>query len=239
MFAFQYQLLYYRGSSFPNDKPMTKESSPKKPLWNSLEVAKIGVGILTPLAIFFFTYQTNKLQTREAEGRAEQIRQETEERERFVQVTKQRIELWSAISPLMNDLYCYFLYVGHWKELAPEQVVSTKRKLDKLIYSNSPFFSSEFLAKYNAFMSATFKTGNAWNVDAQLKSPPIRDKDRGKEWMFARTEAGYIENTSEIYNTYFDWLTYAGKEMDLEVKPPPKPQTPNASEIRDRLERKP
>ena len=56
----------------------------------------------------------------------------------------------------------------------------------KLRYSNSPFFAPDFLAKYVALMSSTFKTVNGWGEDAKLKSPPIRDKDKGKEQMFAR-----------------------------------------------------
>ncbi len=75
-------------------------------LWNSLEIAKVAVGTHTPIAIFFFTYQTNRAQSEDAETRAAVVRQETHERERFIQVTKQRIALWSEIFPLMNDLYC-------------------------------------------------------------------------------------------------------------------------------------
>lgn len=218
---------------------MKDSTAPEKTLWNSLEIAKIVVGILTPAAILYFTYMTNQEQTKHAENKAAIVRQETHERERFVQVTKQRITLWSEISPLMNDLYCYFLYVGHWKEIAPEQVVTTKRKLDRLIYSNSPFFSPEFLTRYNAFMSAAFKTGNRWGEDAKLKSPPIREKDKGREQMFERVDDGFVDNTGAIHFAYFNWLAYAAKEMDLEVKPPPKPQTPTTDEILEQLEKRP
>lgn len=214
---------------------MNDLEKPDKPLWNSLEIAKIAVGILTPAAIFFFTYQTNRAQSEYADTKAAVVRQETHERERFVQVTKQRIALWSEISPLMNDLYCYFLYVGHWKDISPGQAITIKRKLDKLIYSNSPFFSPSFLAKYNSFMSSAFKTGNGWGEDAKLKSPPIRKKDKGKEYMFVRDGNNFAENTESIHNAYFDWLAYAAKEMDLEVKAPPKPPTPTAAQIQEHL----
>lgn len=206
----------------------------KKTLWNSLEIAKIVVAVLTPLALFIFTYQVNKTQSLNTDAKENEIRKENQERERFAQVTKQRIQLWAEISPLMNDLYCYFLYVGHWKEISPEQALLTKRKLDKLIFSNSPFFSPEFLKKYNVFMSSAFKTANGWGQDAKLESSPIRDLDKGKEHMFERIGDGFAENTEKIYDSYFAWLTYAAKEMDLEVKPPPKPITPTKSEIRER-----
>ncbi len=215
-----------------------KPPEPAQPLWNSLEIAKIVAGILTPLAILFFTIQTNRTQSEVVSAKVAAVQKETHERERFVQVTKQRIDLWSTISPLMNDLYCYFLYVGYWKEINPDQVIATKRKLDKLINSNRPFFSPDFSAKYNAFMSSAFKTQNDWGEDAKLKSPPIRDKDKGKEQMFAKVGDWYVDNTEAIHNAYFAWLAFAAEEMDLKVNAPPKPNTPSSSEIRERLNRK-
>lgn len=217
---------------------MTNSTESKASLWNSLELSKIVVGALTPIAIFFFTYQTNRTQIKEEQAKETRVREETHDRERFVQVTKQRIVLWSEISPLMNDLYCYFLYVGHWKEIAPDQVVATKRKLDKLIHANSPFFSPEFLNKYSLFMSSVFKTGNSWGEDAKLRSPPIREKDKGKEHMFEQTDPGFLDNTEYIHNAYFEWLSFAAEEMDLRVKAPPKPTTPTTSEINERLDKK-
>ncbi|MBS0352473.1 MAG: hypothetical protein JSR83_01035 [Proteobacteria bacterium] len=206
-----------------------------KPLWNSLEVTKILVGVLTPLSIFFFTIENNKATTEAAEKKAAQEKVEIRERERFAQVAKERIRLWAEISPQMNDLYCYFLYVGHWKEITPTDVLKTKRSLDKLIYSNSPFFSSDFLSRYQSFMKAAFQTENGWGEDAKLKSPPIRPKDKGLEMMFLHSKNGYQDNSDAIHAAYYAWLTYAATEMDLEVKTPPKPRTPSTSEIQERL----
>ncbi|VVP01644.1 hypothetical protein PS862_02879 [Pseudomonas fluorescens] len=209
---------------------MKDSKAPKESLWNSLEFAKIVVGILTPAAIFYFTLLDNQRQTEQSESKASVVRQETQERERFVQVTKLRIALWSEISPLMNDLYCYFLYVGHWKEIAPEQVIATKRKLDRLISSNRPFFSPDFLKKYDAFMSSAFKTGTGWGEDAKLRSRPIRVQDKGREQMFERKDAkffyNFVDNAEAIHIAYYDWLAYAAKEMDLVVEQPSKPGVP-------------
>jgi hypothetical protein len=221
--------------NFDEERAMNDSAEKPKSLWNSLEVVKIGVAILTPIALFLFSYQINQTQLQNANDRADNVRKETQERERIVQVSKQRILLWSEISPLMNDLYCYFLYVGHWKEISPEQVIETKRKLDKLIYSNSPFFSPDFLGKYNAFMASAFKTGSGWGADAKLRSAPIREKDKGKAQMFDQTGDSNVDNTEAIHQAYFSWLAFAAKEMDLEIKTPKKPETPTGSEVRERL----
>jgi hypothetical protein len=229
----------------PSDVDSTKPSP-----WNSLEISKLIVGALTPIAIGFFTVQTNKALVQETEVRArerhteetqrqQRERVESEERERFAQVVRYRAELWRTISPQMNDLYCYFLYVGHWKQLAPNDILGKKRELDKQVYSNSPFFSPTFLAKYNAFMNEAFQTGNGWGLDATLKSPPIRDLDRGMESMFARKDGQYIENTDRIHVAYFAWLMFAADEMKLQTVAPSKPNTPSTEEINRRLSTQP
>lgn len=222
----------------------------KEPIWNSLEITKIVVGTLTPVAILIFSYYTNLSlkeieQERaasiraEANARADSLEAEARQHAKLMQVTKYRAELWPRISPLMNDLYCYFLYVGHWKDMTPEDVIKKKRELDKIVYSNSPFFSSGFLEKYNDFMGAGFLTGNGWGLDAKLKSPPIREKDIGKEKMFASIEGRYIENTDRIYSTYFDWLEFSAEEMDLQVERPNKPDSPSAEDIKILLSQSP
>ncbi|MBB4864143.1 hypothetical protein HNP46_003007 [Pseudomonas nitritireducens] len=217
---------------------MSEEDATQKPLWNSLEITKIVVGALTPLAIFVFTLITHQGQAALEKANADQVRRETQERERVAQVTRQRVVLWTQISPPMNDLYCYFLYVGHWKEISPEQVLLTKRQLDKLIYSNSPFFSQDFLDRYHQFMGAAFKTGNGWGEDAKLRSPPIRelDKGKGKERMFAPMDDGTADNTEAIHSAYYAWLAAAAREMDLEATKPEKPPTPSAEETREHLQ---
>lgn len=233
-------------------------AAPSASAWNSLEVAKLLVGALTPIAIVIFTFWTDRIQTRETINLANQRQKEEASRhsnekdeeikrhnnekeedqksERFAQVVKYRVALWEKISPRMNDIYTYFLYVGQWKDLYPIDILNAKRELDKLIYSNRPFFTIGFLSRYDTFMSETFLMGNAWKVDAKLKSPPIRDKDRGHEDMFAKSPDGhYIENTSKIHAAYFDWLSFAAQEMDLEISPLPKPSTPSPEEITERL----
>jgi len=231
---------------------MCKNGSEKdiKPIWNSLEITKIVVGTLTPVAILIFSYYTNlslkeieqeraSLIREEANARAESLETEARQYTKLMQVTKYRAELWPKISPLMNDLYCYFLYVGHWKDMTPQDIIRKKRELDKIVYSNSPFFSSGFLKKYNDFMNAGFQTGNGWQLDAKLKSPPIREKDIGNERMFASFDGRYIENTDRIYSTYFDWLEFSAEEMDLKVERPNKPESPSAEDIKNRLNQSP
>ena len=54
---------------------------------------------------------------------------------------EKRIAIYDSIAPDLNDLLCYFTYVGCWKELAPPDVVALKRSIDKKIYLAAPIFS--------------------------------------------------------------------------------------------------
>jgi hypothetical protein len=50
-------------------------------------------------------------------------------------VIEKRIDVYDKLAPMLNDLYCYFYYVGNWKELTPIRIIETKRKLDKTFYT--------------------------------------------------------------------------------------------------------
>src|ERR1035437_2870580 len=81
-----------------------KDALAKESHWNSLEIVKLLVGLLTPIAIAVATYQYNAHKDIEVQ-----------KEERLKRVVAKRVELWDQIAPNMNDIYCYFLYVGRWK----------------------------------------------------------------------------------------------------------------------------
>src|SRR5262245_50752516 len=111
-------------------KPGERSQASVKSPWNSLELSKLVVGALTPALIFWYGQQVISEREKAAEAS-----------EKYTQVVKKRVELWDKLAGHLNDIYCYFLYVGHWKALAQPDIVSKKRELDKLVYANRPFFS--------------------------------------------------------------------------------------------------
>lgn len=127
--------------------------------WNSLEIAKLVVAAATPVVVAVLAAVFSRA-LRRAEGR-----------QWFSQkLVERRIELLTAALPDLNDLFCYFTWVGNWKELTPPEILLRKRRLDRLFYSNSPFFSTSATAAYDAFISALFKTFVAPGSSAQLRT---------------------------------------------------------------------
>jgi hypothetical protein len=220
---------------------MCNESATKTPLWNSLEISKLIAATLTPIAITWLTITLDQQKTKQesidkqnAVEYQENTARQAVDAERFAQVAKQRVIIWTQLSPLVNDVYSYFLYVGRFKEFGPDDIIERKRRIDALMYSNRPFFTEKFWSRYATFMHATFKTQNEWLKDAELMTAPARPKDKHKEKMFARNGGEYVDNTTSIFKAYFDWLDYAAEEMDLKLDPPripAQPQAPTADEV--------
>lgn len=127
--------------------------------WNSLEILKLAVSVVTPIVVLLIGVSINRSLKR-AERRL-WLNQK---------LVEKRIELLDEVLPDLNDLFCYFLWIGPWKELSPRHIVERKRKLDRIFYSNRPYFPAATIREYEAFMAALFKTYAAPGVDAQLRT---------------------------------------------------------------------
>lgn len=134
-------------------------SDGNNPVWNSLERAKLVVSIFTPVLLVVISFLVWEVKDEVAQSQAEQSR-----------IRELRINLYSKTGPLLNDIFAYHFYVGKWKELTPHQIISHKRSLDSIMYSNEPFFSKDFFEKYQKFMWATFKTTRGWHKDTALRT---------------------------------------------------------------------
>jgi len=93
-------------------------------------------------------------------------------------VVEKRIEIYDELAPLLNDIYCYFYFVGNWKELSPRQVIDIKRTVDKKVFVYSPLFSPQFLDVYQEFIRLTFEHYVGAGLDARLRTSADRYDDR-------------------------------------------------------------
>ena len=71
--------------------------------WNSLEVTKLIVAALTPLAVLLGIWVARATRRLEASQWVNQ------------KLIEKRINLLEEILPRLNDLYCYFEWIGNWK----------------------------------------------------------------------------------------------------------------------------
>lgn len=83
---------------------------------------------------------------------------------------EKRLEIYSELAPMYNDLLCYYIFVGNWKELSPDNIIKHKRIIDKKINLATPLFNKEFIAECNRFVSICYKSYNGWGQDAKLRT---------------------------------------------------------------------
>lgn len=131
--------------------------------WNSLEAVKLAVAALTPVLVVIAGFWLNRrLKSLE---HAQWARQKVVER---------RIRAYDELAPQLNKLFCFFCYIGTWKELTPPHVISLKRELDATAHISAPLFDPEFLQRYNKLMEVCFSTFGNWGEDAKLRTLPDR-----------------------------------------------------------------
>lgn len=137
----------------------TPEIQQTEQIWNSLEIAKLIISILTPIIIAFLAFRFNKIIKRL--DKQQWINQK---------IVEKRVEIYDNIVPKLNDMLCFYCYVGNWKEISPMDIIRLKRELDKEINIYAPLFSNSLVDKYNEFIHLCFKSFTGWSHDAKIKS---------------------------------------------------------------------
>lgn len=85
---------------------------------------------------------------------------------------RQAHEVYSELAPLLNDLYCFYVYIGDWKARAPQDVLTLKRNIDRIFYVNYALFSLEFQTAYRSYIDLCFIPGpyGEFDASAELKT---------------------------------------------------------------------
>ena len=185
-------------------------------VWNSLEITKLMVSTLTPIAVAFIGIWLNRrLKRLEHYQWANQ------------KVIEKRLEIYSQLAPLFNDLYCYFDFIGEWKWKAPMDIIALKRSIDRLFYVNAPLFSKKFSNIYEGFINQYFVPGplKEYNATAKLRADiDIRIKlfhDANKPWdtqwetFFA--DKSDVTNRKDIQQGYHLFMYAFSSELGIGV----------------------
>lgn len=148
-----------------------------EPVWNNLEIAKLVVAALTPIAVALLALWLNRHLKR-----FEHLQWASQK------VIEKRLAIYSTLAPVLNDLYCYFDYIGEWKFKDPSAAIDLKRDADRQFFVNAPLFSSDFQRAYQDFIDLCFIPGplDEYDASATLRTDIDVRKDifkkRGKPW---------------------------------------------------------
>ncbi|MDR5855500.1 hypothetical protein P9239_06330 [Caballeronia sp. LZ062] len=127
--------------------------------WNSLEVVKLFVGVLTPLSVAAFGWFISR--------RLKRLEHAQWSNQKLIE---KRLAVYDTIAPQLNTLFCFYAWVGHWKEISPNDVISTKRELDRTINIYRHLFSEDVYKAYQLYMEILFEPYVGSGQDAKIRS---------------------------------------------------------------------
>jgi hypothetical protein len=192
--------------------------------WQSLEIARFIVSLLTPLLLLFVGYMINDSQRRNQQN-FEQTQRENqrnfEERQRLGErLIEKRLVIFDQVGPKFNDIFCYFNYVGHWKELKPTDLIAYKRLLDKTMYTYRPLFSEKLFSAYTKFIDSAYQIRSKITEDAKLRTKITYRKEAAERAGYAwesEWEGQFTgeENPNEVNSAYKDLITNFAAELGM------------------------
>jgi hypothetical protein len=169
--------------------------------------------VVTPLAVVVIGFILNR-QLKRIEAR----------QWRSQELITARLTYYREIAEPLNDLMCYFTFIGTWKDWTPPDVVGMKRSLDRTFHTLSPFFSVEVVHAYTTFMDHCFDTFGAWGADAKLKTSYRRRQSVCREPWQADWESMFTykldetvppEELEQVKSSYNEVLAHLVGDIEL------------------------
>ncbi|MGH3980442.1 MAG: hypothetical protein ACRDRZ_15790 [Pseudonocardiaceae bacterium] len=161
--------------------------------WTSLEVVKLVVSALIPIAVVGVGYVVSR-----ATKRLESVQWANQT------VIQRRLDVFGQVAPKLNRLLCFAVFVGSWKEVTPADAIRLKREADEIMYVNRVLFSPELFDAYLAFTETLFEVyartdGNApLRVDIQSRLGNRRNLDWWDDTMEREFATTGIPSLAEV-----------------------------------------
>jgi hypothetical protein len=161
--------------------------------WNTLEVVKLIVASATPIAVALIGFWLARVMKRIDLSQW-----------RNQKVIEKRMQVYDFAAPKLNALFCYFTYVGTWKDPTPHDIIKYKRELDAHVFVHQWLFSPEFIADYRSFITKCFETYQGIGRDARLRTKSEKRKvlaNWKEEWKELFKEDS-VDEKEVVNNSY-------------------------------------
>lgn len=119
--------------------------------WSWLEVAKLVASLSMPVAVLVLGLMLERRKVANQE------------------LTKKRITVFDKVAPRLNDMYCFYRVVGHWRALDPDKIIAGKREIDREMHVYRALFSAELFTAYMEFMRSCFMMYGGAGHSAKLR----------------------------------------------------------------------
>lgn len=190
--------------------------------WTSLEQAQLAIDVLTPLSVallgWFISRRLKRLDLIQFSNQ---------------KLIEKRLTVFDKLAPGLNDLYCFYRWIGHWREISPGQVVSTKRDLDRTMNVYRQLFDESVYDAYQEFVRTLFEEYQGGpGHDARIRSVVQRDggdnrRKHGKypweeKWYDAFSEPGKQAQVKNIEASYRSLMEKLADSLGVERTQPKK-----------------
>jgi hypothetical protein len=156
--------------------------------WNSLEVAKLAIAALTPLVVVGLGIVVSR-----AARRVEDVQWANR------RLVDRRLELYDEMAGPLNDLFCFFKLVGHFRDIDPPTAIQKKREVDKAFYVNRFLMTDHFGVLYHEFINTCFKPWASVAHDAKMRASVARQRaERGREKWNPEWETLFVSDRAEV-----------------------------------------
>lgn len=177
-------------------------------IWNSFEIIKVIVSIITPVVITFIGFRMNSIFHKL-------------EKSQWVNKTiiEWKIKVYEQITPEVNDIYCFFMYVGNWSNISPLEVIEKKRNLDKIISLSYPLFSNQVKTSYDSLIDCLFEEYRGKGKDLGLKTGYDSREKYSDAWNVSWRDL-FVDNKSErtvITERYELFLKNLANDLNLSL----------------------
>jgi hypothetical protein len=128
-------------------------------LWDSLEIAKLGVSILTPVSVAVLGWFISR--------RIKRFEHAQWSNQKLIE---KRLSLYDELAPQLNKLLCFYTWAGYWKNITPKDTIDAKRMLDRTVNIYRYLLGDDFYQHYQLFIHTLFSTYTGPSHDAKIRS---------------------------------------------------------------------
>ena len=180
---------------------------------SKLEITKLIVSLVTPIAVVIVGYTLNR-RLKSIDNAQWQSRK----------IIEKRLEIYDKIAPDLNLVFCFCRFLGYWKEISPKQMIETKRALDKNVNIYRHLLSEKFFSAYEEYIHHAFRTFTGHGKDALIRSAISnrwgdRTKHANYEWDVSYSDmfdASNIPSDEDLQCSYLQAMQELRKCMGLD-----------------------
>ncbi|WP_299960052.1 hypothetical protein [uncultured Roseobacter sp.] len=120
---------------------------------------RLAISVATPLAVVAVGFHLNR-RLKSIDNAQWQNRK----------ITEKRIEHYDLLAPDLNKVFCFWTFLGYWKDIPPADILDAKRNLDRNVNIYTHLLGPKFYKAYQRYIHMAFQTFSGWGQDAKIRA---------------------------------------------------------------------